>query len=225
MSDKVTDDSGLGGPGEVREGGLPRAAYYSEVYLSLPQLYAQAFQIEQAYQMASKSVVEIGIGNGLVASMLRGAGMDVLTVDINPNLEPDICASFHELGRLSTEMERFDLVLCCEVLEHLPFEMIDACLATIARLGSAAFITLPRARRAFGFSLACWLPRMAPRRLAWFVDSPRIKRRFSEGHCWELGSSAATSEKATLEKLQQYFERVDVGRVPMVPHLTYFRCT
>ena len=78
-----------------------------------------------------RSVLDVGIGNGTVSAILRSRGVKVTTVDIDPSLGPDIVGSVHELNRY-VDPKSFDLVLCAEVLEHLPYDLLAACARQLA---------------------------------------------------------------------------------------------
>ncbi len=64
----------------------------------MPQLCSFAHQLNFIHSMSPKSAIEIGLGNGFVSSYLRRVGVPITTVDINPSLEDDICASVAEVG-------------------------------------------------------------------------------------------------------------------------------
>jgi 2-polyprenyl-3-methyl-5-hydroxy-6-metoxy-1,4-benzoquinol methylase len=75
-----------------------------------------------------KSVLEVGIGSGilvptLTAGFSRYHGIDLkLAAGLDNLVQPGCLASFHEgdvLDRESLPNERFDVVLCLSVLEHI----------------------------------------------------------------------------------------------------------
>ena len=132
----------LGRVGAEREATLPREFYMGAGALTPEHLHSLSFQILQIARLQPRRVLEVGIGNGFVSTYLRQMGIEVVTADINPALAPDVCAPLHELPeRLAGQ--RFDVVSCCEVLEHMPFEQFDGHVCTLARLGTHAFISLP----------------------------------------------------------------------------------
>ena len=166
-------------------------------------------------------MLEVGIGNGFVSTYLRQMGIEVVTADINPALAPDVCAPLHELPeRLAGQ--RFDVVSCCEVLEHMPFEQFDGHVCTLARLGTHAFISLP----------GHWVWAGLAGRLGIhnrFVDlclGVRIpnRRRLTDGHYWELDSQWATRRSAVRRHLGKHYERVQAGVFPMHRYHYFFRC-
>lgn len=78
-------------------------------------------QINEVLSTGSKSVLEIGLGNGIAADYLKKMGLGVTTVDIDPALNPDYICSVTELTKF-LRLTFFDIVLCAEVLEHIPLE-------------------------------------------------------------------------------------------------------
>src|SRR5690606_25285672 len=124
--------------------------YYSDDYFGLSQLCSMSQQIHEIHSLKPTNILEIGIGNGFTSAILKRAGYPVTTVDINPELEPDICAPLDEVAPLIEGM-RFDLVVCCEVLEHMPYEQFGPNLNHLRKFGDRLFITLPNYRAPIGF--------------------------------------------------------------------------
>lgn len=117
--------------------------YYSfEKYNTKQRMLTYWHQIDQVLSCQPTSILEIGVGTGLVSSYLRHLGIDVTTLDINPSLNPDIIGSVLELESLVHK--QFDMVLCARVLHHLPFEQFPDAIRQIAIVaGKNAVITLP----------------------------------------------------------------------------------
>ncbi|MCK5218649.1 hypothetical protein KAR10_03955, partial [bacterium] len=66
--------------------------YYS------PQRLAQYYcHLKAIRESGARHVLEVGIGAGVVAHILRRAGLSVLTCDTEPELEPDIIADVRKL--------------------------------------------------------------------------------------------------------------------------------
>ena len=208
--------------GAQREAGLARSYYTDESNFSPEHLYSMSYQIRQLHSFRPKRVLEIGIGNGFVSTFLRQSGIEVVTADINPALNPDVCAPLHELPQ-HLQGERFDVVSCCEVLEHMPFEEFGRNLDVIRGLAPEAFISLP--------GLFPWMGVMG--RLGIhnrFVDLSlglRIpcRRRLTDGHFWEIASEWRTRRSALVAQMRERFAQVDSGVFPMNRYHFYFRCS
>ncbi len=202
--------------GTERERNLAKSAYYSDHYFKLNQLCSFAHQIHDVARLKPTSLIEVGIGNGFTSSFLKRAGMDVVTVDINPDLTPDICASIAEMpshlqGRV------FDLVVCCEVLEHLPLDEFDASLRVLRESGKRLYLTLPNSYRTFGIGGFLRLPKLPLRRFDAQIELP-LRKSMPKEHFWEVGSSAETDKREIRKRLLKYYNRVDVRRDALNPY-------
>jgi SAM-dependent methyltransferase len=141
------------------------------------------YQIDAILKANPKRVLEIGPGNMTVADMLRKAGVEVVTVDIDPELKPDHVASVTDLP---FQDSAFDAVLCCEVLEHLPYECFVPALRELRRVtGQWLILGLPHAGAVISYDLK--LPLLP--RLTLFTKIPFFwkEHRFADGHYWETG--------------------------------------
>ena len=208
--------------GAQREAGLARSYYTDESNFSPEHLYSMSYQIRQLHSFRPKRVLEIGIGNGFVSTFLRQSGIEVVTADVNPALNPDVCAPLHELPQ-QLQGERFDVVSCCEVLEHMPFEEFGRNLDVIRGLAPEAFISLPG-----HFPWMGVMGRLGIHNR--FVDLSlglRIpcRRRLTDGHFWEIASEWRTRRSALVAQMRERFAQVDSGVFPMNRYHFYFRCS
>jgi hypothetical protein len=115
----------------------PYRSYDSWAYNSKERLCSFWHQTDEVRRLQASTVVEVGIGNGMVAQWLRDRQVSVTTVDIDPELNPDICASVLDLPM---DDDSFDVALCCEVLEHLPFEQVVPALRELGRVARTAVV-------------------------------------------------------------------------------------
>jgi hypothetical protein len=207
--------------GAGREQSLPRDRYFTDGYFELAQLSSLSQQIHEIHKLRPTSILEIGIGNGFTSMFLRRAGYQVTTADINPALEPDICAPLEEIER-HTNGRRYDLVVCCEVLEHMPFEQFTTSLDSFKNLGDRLFMTLPNFYPAVGFGGFFCFPKLPPRLVRLTLDVP-LKRKLDKSHFWEVGSEKRTSMASILKELKARYAVVDSKRVALNPyHIAFF---
>ena len=123
-------------------------------------------QINEVLSLAPKKVLEVGIGNKTVLNYLKNQGIKVLTLDIDEKLEPDIVGN---VLKIPFQDNSFDVILCAEVLEHLPFEEFDKALEELERVSKKyVVLSLPH----FGHSIKL---------------SFKIKHHFDGEHYWEIG--------------------------------------
>jgi len=209
--------------GHERERTLGKDVYYSERYFSMRQLCSLIHQIHQIYRLRPSSMLEIGIGNGFTSTFLKRAGVDVFTVDINAALSPDVVCSLDELPKHLTN-RRFDLVVCCEVLEHMPFEEFEKSLEILRGYSDRLFVTLPSYSAWVGFSGFVRLP-LINGLLNAGVKVRRRKDLTKDAHFWELGSTTKTSRKNVRLALAKYYNNVEHGVFHLNRYHEYFLCT
>ncbi|PIR66437.1 MAG: methyltransferase type 11 [Parcubacteria group bacterium CG10_big_fil_rev_8_21_14_0_10_36_14] len=186
--------------------------YFNRRYNHKARWLSYWYQIDLALEIDARSVLEVGIGNGIVKDYLKKAGKSVLALDIDKGLEPDFVGS---VEKIPMEGETVDCVLAAEVLEHLPFEKFDACLKEMARVSKKwAIISLPDARRTLcNFYLK--KPFLPPLKL--FLKMPAMKaHKFDGQHYWEPGrrryplKRVESRIKATGWKIEKSFTPYDV---------------
>lgn len=144
--------------------------------------------------LAPSEVLEVGSGDGVLRRCAEPFVGRYTVMDINANLAPDL------LGDLSQHrpelVGRFDAAVAAEVLEHLPFDALQRCIAHLAsylRPGGHLLLTLPH-RKAH---LLVVTPRQRMRtwRLPIGLTSLSeaynrfVRRRIwiDPHHCWEIG--------------------------------------
>lgn len=208
--------------GETRETSLLYENYIDNNSFSPEQLYSLSFQILQIREFHPRRMLEIGIGNGFVSTFLKKIGIEVITVDINPALGADICSSIAELPN-HLRNERFDLVSCCEVLEHIPFEYFDSHLEILRGFSPNAFISLPGHFPWLGFTGRLGVHN----RFMNISLGLRIpcKRKLTDGHYWEIASHWQTRKSAILKTMHRQYALIEAGVFPMHRYHYYFRCT
>lgn len=208
--------------GSDREHDLSRDVYFSDFYFSMPQLCSFAHQLNLIHAMRPTSAIEIGLGNGFVSTYLRRAGVPVITADINPSLAPDICAPLAEVRAHMDQPQ--DLVICCEVLEHMPLNEIDANLDHLRDLGARLFLTLPNSRKTWGFSGFAFLPKVGVRLFDLNFDIPWRRPIAGGPHFWEVGHSSDCSRAAIVRRLRRRYATVHSGRFTLNPYHIWFIC-
>jgi SAM-dependent methyltransferase len=122
---------------------VPPEHYWSREYNTKERTCSFWHQVDEVLGLGGGRVLEVGPGNGLVTDWLRRAGCDVMTVDHDPDLRPDVVASVTALPLGDREV---DIVLAGQVLEHLPWEDAQKALGEIGRVARVgAVVSLPDA--------------------------------------------------------------------------------
>lgn len=147
-------------------------------------------QISEVNKLNPVSVFEVGVGNRFVSSYLKRLGYNIVTLDIIRGLNPSVVSSaltlpFHD--------KTFDVSLCCEVLEHLPYDCFVEALCELQRVTKRALVlSLPDVSYCLTIKLAFRnLPKL-PFKLhwEWYISVPRLYQRdypFNGQHYWDIG--------------------------------------
>ena len=135
------------------------------------------------------TLLEIGGGTGIVKQLLRLEGHPVWAMDLDPALSPDVVAS---LPRIPLRDACVDVVLCCQVLEHVPFEVACAALKEMRRIAKKGdVISVPSVRR--WIALTVFSPGRNGSRLIGLPSLGRGRIRAPQEHHWELEANVSTS--------------------------------
>lgn len=111
-------------------------------YYSRKRIVHQWTQVDLLSDLSVQKVLEIGPYLGLVTAMLRNAGYDVTTLDVDDRYADkalsesieQIRGDVRNLPALGLSDRAFDAVLCCETLEHLPYDQIPETLSQLAAI-------------------------------------------------------------------------------------------
>ena len=207
--------------GAEREKNLEKESYFNNEYFSLTQLCSFAHQIHDIYKLQPENILEFGIGNGFTSTYLKRSGFTVTTVDINNNLNPDICSSINEIEKILVD-EKFDLIVCCEVLEHMPFEEFEKSISIFSNLGKKLYLTMPNYNRNYGISGFLRIPKFGIRSIDFSINIP-IRKKLDKEHFWEINSSKFTTIKSINHILQKYYKEVSYSHYRLNPyHISFF---
>jgi len=139
----------------------------------------RARYVAERISMAGARVLDVGCGGGLLAESLARAGAHVTAIDLAPSMVET--ARMHALDSglsidyrveaaeslLNAHAEKFDVVTCMEMLEHVPEPGTTlAVLGRLARRGGHVFIsTINRNLKSFALAIvgAEYLARLVPR--------------------------------------------------------------
>lgn len=200
---------------------MPATFYSFENYNTKHRMLTYWYQIREILMLQPTSMLEIGVGTGLVNAYIRSLGIEVVTLDVNPSLRPDHVGSVLELDDILPPATA-ELVLCARVLHHLGYSQFNRALQQIAYATSRyAIVTLPiddfriyfmgryTSSSIFTFSLP--LPLLAKRMLLWRKYRQTKKKHSS---LWKINDSKAHSLINIKTKLSQYFDILTDYRIP-----------
>lgn len=162
---------------------VERSHYRYADYQSAARFSSYYYQLEAALELEPETLVEIGVGDGTFLSLARNQGLNAYGLDFDRGLSPSVCGSALQLPFRG---ESVDVFAAFQVMEHLPFDDLEAAAREMFRCcRKGAVISLPE----FGNSsiilniplvrhIAMALPKVFP-------FSPR--HRFDGQHHWEIG--------------------------------------
>lgn len=165
--------------------------------LDLENWYRYYFIIKEVIALRPKNILEIGVGNEIVKNCLAKFIRDYKIMDINSKLNPDILSDLREFH--PELKEKFDCIICADVLEHMPFNDLEKNLRNIHTYlipEGRALITIPHRSVQFMF-----ISSFSPNKPfifsfpSGFCFTPRgfysrfIKKEIwkDSTHCWEIG--------------------------------------
>lgn len=179
-------------------------------------------QIEQVIKRQPERVLEVGIGNGFLHRYLRNAGVDVHTLDFDPDLEPDTVGSVLDLP---FDNGSFDVVCCFETLEHLPWDVFATAVRELKRVSSRwVLLSLPDVTPYVRVDLEQSLHK--PARL--FRDLPNLRPRhheFNGEHYWEVGKRGTPLRKVRRALTDEGLKIEECFRVFEKPYHRFLSCT
>jgi len=162
---------------------VERDHYFNKKYDSKNRIISYWQQIKEVKNCNPESILEIGIGNKFVSDYLKKHNYNIKTLDIDPGLGPDKVGSVTEIP---FEDNSFECVLCCEVLEHLPYEKFSIALKELKRVAKKQIIlSIPDASRKYRFLIQ--IPKVGE--VKFLIPIPRfkkIKHEFDGEHYWEI---------------------------------------
>lgn len=180
--------------------------YSHDIYMTLNRWISYFYQIRGVNQISKNwlqkepeklSIFEIGVGDKTVSNVLKQYGYRVTTMDIDSELNPDIVAALPKVPLKG----KVDIIICCEVLEHLSYSDAEKALLNIRGKSRFAIISVPH--KSPTFSVAIHIPFFRTAKLLIPIPTPFIKHRFDGEHYWELGARyySVSRFKATLTKV------------------------
>ena len=170
---------------------LPKMqAEYNRIWSEVPEYRGASPEARYLHGLAIntwpkehfKTFLSVGCGDGIGLRVALVAGMEVKGLDIADGLADDYkdlpgCFVHGEAHHMPFEDKQFDIVSCCDVLEHIPAEFIRPTIKEIARVTAKRMIisvTMTPARLVEGAHVTLrpvhwWLKRLVKHGLLHFI--------------------------------------------------------
>lgn len=168
-----------------------KSHYEGSAYRSSERWNSYWHQLELIDSVKPKTLLEVGVGSGVVERELKSRGIAVTTIDIAEDLNPDVVGS---VTSMPFEADSFDCVLAAEILEHIEFADASLALREIARV-SRRFAVISIPHPGWVFSVIYKLPLLP--RISLFFQIPFFWKthQFNGEHYWELGKKGYTTKR------------------------------
>lgn len=203
---------------------IPGSAHYQRDYITGLRMHSYAEQVGLVHEATPETCLEVGPGPGIVTLALRQSGVAVTTLDVQPELAPTIVG---DVRAIPAEDRSFDVAICGQVLEHLPWSDFPSAVDELRRVTRTRLVlSLPDLTRHVG--VRTHLPVVGPRSFSVAPPAPRTDQawrtaRFVElGHYWEIGLDGIrwTSVRDVLRSAG--FRRVRTHRLTGLPWHRFF---
>lgn len=174
-------------------------------YLDKARWNSYYHQIEEVLKNNSKSVLVIGKGDGIVPNILGEQVEEIKIFDIAEDLQPDYLGNILEMSNIVDK--KFDSILCCQVLEHLPFDKFEQCISELVNVTKKqVIISLPQHN--INISLKIKVPLFKEK--IYKIQIPRLYKKWNlikcggGEHYWELNVRGYPIKKIR-KILEKYF--------------------
>lgn len=173
--------------------------YSFQNYVYFSRWVSYWHQINEVLKLEPKNALLIGKGDGIVENILKNYIKEVKIMDIDSGLKPDITAS---VEKIPFDDNSYDLILCAEVLEHLPFEKFEGALKELNRT-AREFIVLSLPHFGPPIQLHFKIPFIKEIKVSFKIPFP-IKHDLKGEHYWEMGKRGYLSLKIA-NIIKKYF--------------------
>lgn len=193
--------------------------YFNEVYDSKERFISYWHQINEIIKLNPKLVLEIGIGNGFVSEYLKKRKLNIITLDIDRRLNPDIVGSVLNMPFSDNSL---DVVACYELLEHLSYDYFHKVLSELFRVSNShAILSLPDASKVYRVNIQ--VPKIGE--LKKLIPLPERKKpihKFDGQHYWELGKAGYPLTRIVSDIQRAGFTVEKTYRVFELPYHRFF---
>ncbi len=179
---------------------VDKNAYRFGKYTKIDRWSSYYYQIESLLASPPVSILEIGVGEGVVRDYIRNQTKIAYTsLDIAEDLLPDVVGS---VDKIPLANNSFDTVCAFEILEHLPFDRFEIALQELYRVAKTrVIISLPHFGPPVKFLLK--VPFLPEIKIA--LKVPYRKMHVFDGqHYWEIGKRGYNVSKIC-QAIKRYF--------------------
>ena len=178
------------------------STYLSLRYNSKARWLSYWYQVSEILEASPENVLVIGKGSGVTENTIQSLSnnkIHIVTLDINYAVNSDVVG---EVAGLPFRNDSFDAIICCQVLEHIPYEKLALALSEMHRVArKRVVLSLPQGRK--HLKIAIDAPLLGERRV--ILKNPVTKRQCSsKQHYWEIGRGV--SHKEVVRQISRIFD-------------------
>ena len=202
---------------------VSKSHYSFQYYVTRERWNSYYCQIDEVMKCKGKNVLYIGVGDSIVVDTLKKFGKNVKVLDFEKDFKPDYLGSVTEIDQvLGKDKSRFDIVVCSQVLEHIPFEQFEPTVEKISKYAKEKFIlSIP--------NRSIWIRFRLPIIHGFKI---KIKRPFDKKwdiedqgcgeHYWEIDAVGCPKKKDICAIVQKYFQLERTYTLYENPYHTFF---
>lgn len=183
--------------------------YAGQAYRSGERWSSYWHQIAIMRSTGAESVLEVGMGEGVVARQLAAGGIKVETLDIAEDLKPDVVGS---VTAIPLPDKSYDAVLAAEVLEHITFDDLPQALREMVRV-ARKFVMISVPHPGYVFSIIYKVPLLPRISLLYKIPFFWKTHTFNGQHYWELGKKGYSVNK--------FLKEAKTAGLTLVEHKAY----
>lgn len=166
---------------------------------------AYYYQISEALALKPKTCLLIGQGDNITPSVLKGLvceDMEVDTFDIVEDMNPTYIGDIVDINKIVKKT--YDIVICCEVLEHLPFEKLSLCLENISKLQTKG-VVLSLPVYAMSIYIKLWIPKIIDDAIRISIPYKPGRKAGGLGHYWEINNREGITCRKVMNAIENHF--------------------
>ena len=177
--------------------------YFSPDYEDKNRWMSYWYQVNEILEFKPENVLIVGKGSGLVSEYFKLSGIETVALDVDESLKPDVVASVLDMPFKDNE---FDVVLCAQVLEHLPYENFSKAIIEIKRVAKkGAVISLPH----FGPAIRFLFKAPFLQEIKFMIKLLYPKKHIFKGeHYWEIGKRGYP-----VKRIKRDFKKADLSLI------------
>lgn len=174
-------------------------------------------QLDELRKLEPSNTLEVGPGPGLFKLLASEIGVQVETMDLDPDLNPDYVGSAIDMPFGD---EAYDVTCAFQMLEHLPYEHSLKAFREMCRVSRRyVLISLPDARSVWRYKF--YIPKLGTNHTL-LVPRPQFRAPlhvFNGEHYWEIGKRGYPLSKITSDLSKS----ARLCKTYRVPEYTYHR--